>query len=728
VAALRRELTALFRWRVRWLPSVVAPRTVRAARLIPVLLHASFDRPRLREEAPGVSGLKYRRGWSVLAREFDLPPPFKAQRGSPLIEAVLVVPGAGGLEATVLVAEGLRPVDRSWVEERSETAATALAAAGTRIPLQVLEAGALVKDVDATARLAVFGALVGGQLSAAAWGALEVASRRPVEPATLTLLARSAPSPLAALSLTLLCAGRAPSPLEVAGRLLVQGIAAHRLADPGELCARWAALATPHREALLTTLSLCRPGAGPTIALDAGQLVALGGTLALSAARAVRRSRRHGLSPEATARWREAVGPGLPRALQPALGARLSASGPLRTALSRTGEIHEVRLPGGAVLGRGTTPVQARVRALSLLASAALDPVLEHAEPPWRALAGRLAQRRERSTLVLVVEPAGPSGPPFDPINRGPGRVIGFPGALQVRLVPGRRPSGRVLTGEEAVRRLVAEVLAGTAVEVVASRSEAQPVAVRLSQVAALVRNAGPANPVALEAGGRVVLPRGARAYHYPLDRFLGRPRTFVPDPDAPDLTLSPGERRPVGLSAAGVIECRAAVLDDQRAAILYTDSARGWFREVVFLSELEEHLKDSRTMLQQSDTGSVLAVRLSDGVEPALRRVGRAGLAVPFAVRGLLPHDLQVEVGGERYGGTSSGRSWRDGALALLARWPRTGDGRLCVNGLTVQVGGRRAAGIMALYARSVTLRRLRFHLMRELRALSAGQNVPKA
>jgi hypothetical protein len=728
LATQRRELTALFRWRLRDLPAVVPARTVRAARLVPVLLHASFDRPRLREEAPGVTGLRYRRAWTQLARDLELPPPFKAQRGSPLVEAVLLVPAAGGLEATVLIAAGLHPSDRAWVEERAEAAGAALALAGVRIPIRVLDAAALAGDVDATARLAVFGALVGGRISAGAWGALEQASRRPIEPAVLTLLALSAPTPLAALSLTLLCAGPAPSPLGVAGRLLAGQVDARRLADPEEFCARWAAEATPLRAPLLTALALCRPRRGvPAPTLDAGQVVALGGQLALAAARAVRRARRIGLVPGLTAAWRDAVGAGMPRALQPALGERLAEAGPLRTALSRTGDIHEVRLPSGVVLGRGATPVQARVRALSLLSAAALEPVLEHAEPPWRALAGRLAQRRDRTTLLLVVEPAFPSGPPFDPINRGPGRAIGFPGALQVRLVPGRRPSGRVLTGDEAVDRLVREVLAGTAVEVVAARSEAQPVAVRLTQVAALVREAGPRHPVALEAGGRVLMPRAGRVFRYPLDRYLGRPRTFVPDPDAPDLALSPGERRPVGLSGPGVVECRASLVDDQRASVLYTDAQRGWFREVVFLSELEEHLRDARLVLSQSDASSILAVRLSEDVEPALRRVGRAGVDLAVAVRGQLPHDLQVEVGGDRYGGITSGNGWREGALAVLARWPRRGEGRLTVNGLTVQAGGRRAVGLLALYARSVALRRLKFFLRRELQALTAGQNVPK-
>jgi hypothetical protein len=724
-AALRRELTALLRWRVRWLPTALPPRLVRAARLLPVLLHASFDRPRLREEAPGVSGLRYRRSWSLLGRDFELPPPHKVQRGTPLVEAVLVVPERGGLAAWAVVAPGLRASDLEWVEERAEAAEGVLASAGVRLPVRVMDGGLFARDAAVVAALSVYGALVGGRLSAASWAALEQTARRPVAPRTVATLAMAAPTPLAALGLTLLAAAPAPSPLDVAARLLHSGHLARELADPAALAARWAAEATPHGPALLETLALQDPDAAG--AADASHVLTLGSALGLAAARALRHARRLGLEPAAFAAWREAVGSGVPRALLPALGARLSASGPLRTALTRAGEVHEVRLPGGAVLGRGATPVQARVRALSVLASAALAPLLEHAEPPWRALASRLAQRRDRATLLLVVEPAVPSGPPFDPINRGPGRALGFPGALAVRLVPGRRPSGRVLTGEAAVDQLVLEVLQGNSVEVVPSRTEAHPVSARLAQVAALVRSASTAVPVALEAGGRVLLPRHGRLFRYPLAHFLARPRVFVPDPDAPDLALSPGERRPVGLSAAGLIECRASLVDDQRASILFADAARGQFREVVFLPELEEYLKEARLVLQQSDPSAVLAVRLSDGVEPALRRVGRVGATVAMAVRGQLPHDLQVEVGGQRYGGTTSGAGWSDAARAILARWPRSGEARLGVNGLTVQAGGRRAVGLMALYARSVALRRLRFFLVRELRALSAGQNVPK-
>jgi hypothetical protein len=371
------------------------------------------------------------------------------------------------------------------------------------------------------------------------------------------------------------------------------------------------------------------------------------------------------------------------------------------------------------VLGRGATPVQARVRALTVLALAAPDALLEFAEPPWRALVARLAQPRERRTLLLVVEPATPSGPPFDPLNRGPDRALGFPGALAVGLAPGRRPSARVLTAEQAVDALVREATGGHGVEVVPARSEAHPVAARLAQLAALAREgAGAAGiPVALETGGRVLVPDGRGVRRYALARFTARPRLYHPDPDAPDLALSPGERRPLALGGPGVVECRAQLVDATRAAVLYSDGACGALRELVFLEELEEHLREVRAVLQQADPSAVLAVRLSEDVEPALRRLWRPAVAVPVAVRGRFPHDLQVEVGGERFGGLS-GLSWRQAALALVARWPKGGEARLGVNTVTVAGGGRRAAGLLALYARSVALRRLRVHLSRALRS----------
>jgi hypothetical protein len=718
-ASLRRALAAALRWRtLRVLPEAVPARAREAARLVPVLLHASFQHPSFRGDAPGVFGLRYRRGWAGLCRRFDLPPPWRAQRDAPLVDAVLAVPEGAVLTVLAITTVGLARTDLHRVEERAATIQALLAGGGAPCALRVVEASALARDPVLAHRLVIFGSLLAGRIPPASWSALEALSHQPIDPRDLIELGTEAPGALPALALALLAGAPAPGPLDAAARLIRRGTPARRLADPALLCARWAIEARPEHAADLelalryATTPLLRSGPGD----DAAAVLALASRMVLPLARAIQGSRRAGLGPAERARWRERVGPDLPRALVPALGARLGGGGELSTQLRAAARQHEVQLQAGAVLGRGVSPTQARVRALSVLAAAALEPLLAHAEPPWRAVVGRLAQPRERPTLLLVVEPAGPSGPPYDPLNRGPERQLGFSGGLAVRLAPGRRPSARGLTAEEVVEQLLREARAGTRVEVLASRSEAHPVAARLAQLVGLLE-AQDASAVAVEAGGRVLLSGGAGVRRFSLDRIASRPRRYLADPDAPDLALSPGERRPFGLGGDAVVECRALPLDGTRAAILYTDAGRHQLREVVFLSELEDHLRESRDILQSADPRAMLAVHLADELEGLVRRAGPPGPPLLLAVRARFPWDVQVEVEGSWYGGTT-GRTWREAALKLLVRWPREFDARIAVTSVNAVARGRRRGGLLALYARSLVLRRMRTHLVRTLRA----------
>ena len=712
--ALRSAVTAMLRWRLRALVAVAPRRAARAARLVPCLLHGSFPGTRLRGDAPGVQGVRYGRLWRTLAAEFALPPASRAQRAAPLVEAVLAIPRRERLTVAIVTAPGLSPSEGAWVAERAAAAQELLAGAGADLLLRVADGARLAAEGDSH-RAVAFGALCAGRLSAASWSALEGAALAPLAPVSLAALAADAADPLAVLAVALLAGAPAPGPLAAATALLRGGIPARRLADPGELCARWAAMAGRHAEDLLAVLALSggrrRPAALPRA--DPGDVVALGGRLALAAARALR---VHGRGSAVLARvWADAVGPGVPRALLPVLGANL-AGWPVISA-SRAGAVHEVRLPGGVVLGRGATPVQAHVRALALLGAAAPEPVAAGAEQPWRAVVPRLAAPRASRTLLVAVEPAAPSGPPHDPLNRGPARAIGFSGALAVRLLPSGRPSATVLTGEQTVDRVVREAAAGSAVEIVAVRGEAHPVAARLQGVAARVRERAADAAVAIEAGGRVLLVHRGHVRRFPLVRFTTRPRVFAPDPEAPDLSLSPGERRPLGLVGRSVIECRAALVDDRRAAVVYTDAAGGHLRELVALAELEDHLRDARTLLQAATPDAILAVRLSEDVEPALRRVARIASPVPITVAGALPWRVEVSLAGDRFGG-AAGRSWRAAARSALSWWPRDGAARLSVQAVTATAGRRRVTGLVVLWVRSFVLRRMRAHLLQELRA----------
>ncbi len=716
--AVRRSLAAALRWRfLRVLPESFPGRTLDAARLVPILLHASFQATGFRGDAPGVAGLRYRRGWAGLARRFALPPPWRAQRDTPRVEAVLAVPEASTLSLLVVAAHDIPRADLRWVEERAAAAHEVLTAGGVACGLRVLEPASLARDPLLTHRLVLFGALAGGRLSPSAWAAMEAASRRPVDPRDLVELAADAPGELPPLALTLLCGGTAPAPLEAAARLLHLGTTARELAGSPLLCARWAGEARPaHRAALERALELAPgPGRAGSSPAEPGAVLSLGNALVLPLARAIRASSRAGMGAAERARWRERVGADVPRALLGALGRRLGQSVELRTQLHASGRFHEVRLADGAVLGRGQTQAQARVRALSVLASAALEPLLAHADPPWRTVAARLALPREHRALLLVVEPAGPSGPPYDPLNRGPDRRLGFPGGLAVRLAPGRRPTARGLTALELVRRLLREAQAGTHVEVLAARSEAHPVAARLTQIAALVQERGNL-PVAIEAGG-VVLLVGDEIRSFHLDHIASRPRTYLADPYAPDLAVAAGERRPSGMAGAGVVECRVVPLDASRAAVLYSDRSHRQLREVVFLSDLEDHLREARDLLQAADPRAMLAVHLADDLEAAIRRAGPPGPPLHLAVRARLPWDVQVEVEGEWYGGTT-GQTWREAALKLLVQWPREIDARLAVATVSAVAHGKRQGGLVALYARSLVLRRMRSHLVRMLRA----------
>ena len=123
--------------------------------------------------------------------------------------------------------------------------------------------------------------------------------------------------------------------------------------------------------------------------------MAVGGRLTLAFVKAVRRSptlRANGL-------WREVIGAGGPRALLPLLGRGLESS---------------------VAVARDATSVQAKVRAVALVAEAGDPAALADLEPEWRAIATRLARPRSRPGLLLVVGNAEGTEPPLDPINRGP--------------------------------------------------------------------------------------------------------------------------------------------------------------------------------------------------------------------------------------------------------------------------------------------------------------------
>src|SRR6266568_1627470 len=198
-ARSRTEVAAVLRWRARWLSRSLPAPLAAAARLFPVLLHASFDHPGLRELAPGVAGLRYRPSWGSLARCFDLPPPHRAQRGTCVVEAVLArKTGERRLELTVLVPEGLRADEYGELEDRMEAARLVLAADGASVATRLLDIGRLAHSHEVCHELAAFGALLAGRVPAPAWAALEEAASEELGGDSLFAMMTSAPTAFAA--------------------------------------------------------------------------------------------------------------------------------------------------------------------------------------------------------------------------------------------------------------------------------------------------------------------------------------------------------------------------------------------------------------------------------------------------------------------------------------------------------------------------------------------------
>jgi hypothetical protein len=754
---VRRALTALLRERAHDLPRTLPPRLAAAARLFPALLHASFDQRPLDADAPGVAGLHYRRRWSSLARAFGLPPPCRAQRGRCLVEAVLVLPMPGALHVLAMVPAGLAPEDLGAVQERLEGVQQVLTAAGAPVHAVLLDPAQLGRDQESRHRLIAFGALLAGRLSPATWKVLE-AGRRPLPTLVTSALAASAPAPLATLALTLMARAPCPGPLDAALALLAGGMTPRHLADPETFCVRWAGLVPGLRELLEETLLLTgfekprgvvrakthiEPIVGRAVArpppqvahglaprTDLARLVTHGRALAHACAVAIRTSRLGRGDRFVERLWREALGPGMPRVLLPALAIRLAEEaelGRLRLDPVRAGRGYDVRLADGTLLGRGANPVQARVRALGVVAAAeaarprtgeptGASSVFSGLDATWREVGRQLVRPREHPTLMVLVVSGGGArpGPPLDLLNRGPERALEFDGALAVLLVPGRRPSGSMLAAAETVQAVIRRAQAGASLEMLAASSAARPVAARLARIAALLRDPSMTGPVAIEAGGRVLVAHGTGTRTFPLERAAARPRVFTPDPDAPDISISTSERQGLRSRQPGVVQCRVVAVSAQAAALLYADDLGAHLREEVPLAELEERLRDAREIVRAATPPAALAVGLSEDLEPAVRRAGPPGERIEVVVSGALPF-VEVEIAGGRFGGASP-LGWGAAAEALLASWPAGGEGMLGVSAVTATARGARLPPLLALYAGSLARRRLRTHLARAM------------
>ena len=708
--AEHRSLAAVLRWRARWLLKRLGPELAAAARLVPMLLQASLPHPLLRAEAPGVVGQqRFHRSWSGWARLCKLPPPLSMQKGRGTVDAVVALQQGPGVLVLVFATPALRAPVRAKVAERVTAANTVLTGGGRAIQVRLAAEGPL-EDLEREACL-LFGALLAGALPPA------LAEERPAaDPRALAAeLAVRAPDGVATMALMLLAA-RAGPPLVVALRAALEaGVPARRLSQPGEACVRWAGPATGQGALLENLLAWSRLAAGgPGERPATPEVMTTGRALALACAAAVRRVPAVPAALRAELRTRlrhEVFGPGLPRVLLPLLSGDELRFEPAALERSRG---YTVRTADGTLFGSGRTQMQARVRALALRAagqrppagSSALNTLIEQ----------RLARPVDQATLLLIVEPAQPPGPPFDPLNRGAERVIALHSATAVRLRPGGRPSAFRLCPIDAVKRLCQDAIAGLELEVVALTPEGGAVVARLQRVAALVRKSRN-QPIAIEAGGEVLAPYQGRMRRFSLRRFGRRPVGCTPDPEAFDLALSPerGLRSSAG-SQPHLVEIRVYQVSDKLGCVLTCDSGGRMLRQELRLDRIEDHLREVRELLRACRPPVMLAARLADQLETVLQLHTRPLPPLVLSVGGELPRRLWVAYGGERFELSARG-GLAAAAQALLASVQQGAEARLSITNVAVSLpDGRPAAPLLQLYARSLVVRRLRLQFRREL------------
>ncbi len=728
------QLTAVLRWRARWLRRTLSTRDHQAARLVPALLQASFPTGDLRGEPPGIEGLAVRRTWGGLARVFDLPPPIARQRGKRLVAAVMATQGQkGGLEVFVITAPGIGVAERARVEQRVIVIEDLMHTRNVPFQFAVLTWEKLELFAEPLLRLIPFGALLAGKLPESFW---EVPAGKYISAEAMSRLVERAPTPLCAHAALLMVAGQALPPTAAMRKGLEEGRRALDLMDPEYFCAYWASLGGDPKRLLLQTVAMCNDDVrvrqlasanmgrtGDRIA--PGEVAKLGRTLTLASVSALRRSPgpvRLRLRP-----WvkREVLSRGMPAPLLSALARGFRAvesnrRGPPLFVKRRSRRVFEACDPSGAPLGRGATPEQAQLRAIVLLARA-LGEVPELEDRAWKALGDRLAKGTEKRTLLLAVEGAPAMGSPHDPLNRGPDRAFGFGDMLVVTLRPGGRPCARRLTPLKAVETLVTEASRGTLVDAVAVSGDATPATARLIRVANLARTTNVTAPLALEAGGQVLLLGPERVRRYPLRSFAARPRRCAPDPEAPD--LSPWAEDKITQSPFGgnqlIITCHVSRIGDEQAAILYLDPQGYQLHEEVPLLGLEGYLNDAQNILRARPSPMLLMIRYSKEIEAAVGRYGLTGTEakVPFEVGGQLPFGLQVTMGGETFG-TGAQLGWEAAAQSVLSAMPSGAHGLLCCKGVNVDIWGRPAVGLARLYARWTAWRRLKLHVGRACRA----------
>jgi hypothetical protein len=665
----RRFVTAVLRRRARWLRQTLQPKTLAAVRFLPVLLQGSFHYPQLKTEAPGVRGMGFRPGWGKLAAAVGLQPPYAMQRSRSLIDTILILPQDARSALAIVLHSASKPEEQRLVDDRTAALQPLLEKSGVRLfSLPVREA-----NPQQLRRVLAFGALIAGSFP------LEAVALADSPEGDSRALAAQAPAQLSAIALLLIDGAPLPSPVGAMIDARQRGVTARELADPARFTVEWTARMSGAGPLLRAALRLSR---GDSESMELQPVLALSEKLW---ARLVRVTR------SAPGLRAELLGPATLRLLLPAIAKRLPGK-PLE--LQQEGR-RWLAVMGDEVIARGGTQKLAHVRALALLGAAEGQPV--KSTGVWNLLSAELA--KGQPFCALVVGARSVSGPPFDPLNRGPGRELCLKDSLLVRIRPGCRPTAADLPDRAAVVQLAAAAQRRERVEIFAQTPEAQPAVARLSRIAALL-SSGKAS--ACEIGGEILVAREGRLRRVQPRKFLARPQFCAVDPEAPDLAFSP--ERPLDVrGATAIIQCRVD-LQGGTAVLLYEDARGARFREEVPLPSLEAHLEETQAMLRVLTPQFAVALRTGHDVEQAVRTANPPPRLATITIAGALPGPITLEIAGRSFnGGVDSA------ALQIAADWPVGQRGRIAV-----QYQPGRADPLLALYTRSSVLRRLHSRLAR--------------
>lgn len=681
---------AVLRWRLRWLLQSLPPRAKIATRFFPLLLHCSFERSEFRSEAPGIDGMKVRPGWGLLSRAAGLHPPVGYQRGRGLAEAVLALPGETPC-LWVLPRPDLGVREIEVLKARIQAARAYLASFG--VDVRVLEAPFPLE-------LLAYGALVAGRLPQRFWTHLDEQVEKPF---TLEHVMRSgqfAPTPVAFLLSLLLRKGVGPTLPSHLQSELNQGTPARLLADSEYLLLLWARRSCALRLEAEWALHLgamresTRKAAAPQPREIAPEtLLLFARRLWVSARWTVRALPRQEKGSFSERLLRESV-EGIPAFLAKQLTGKFGST--LTSATATWNGQFEVRDPPGALLSNAASADQATVRALSLLRSLQGNQRLQ-VPGFWQKILQKMAQRGDRRMAICVTLPRADLTAPVEE-------------AVWVLMRPATRPTARRLKGRQILPTALVEIARGGTIEVLIGTDEPDPASSRLDRTlvqTAAARRLG--HELALQDGGVVLCIDDNLVQRIPYGNFVARPRhhTFISgDPLVAHASFM-GRRW-----SSPTIECQINTHDERRAAVEYLDGLGNHFRELVPLSHLDAHIRETQKMLRELPVPGLLAIRASAQVAAQATRNTDLPV-VSIEVSGKLPFKLQLRFAGEVFGG-SAASGWEAAATRILSLWPGNTRGRLSITRIAVDTPPGRAVSLQMLYVRSVVSRRLNSHLKR--------------